>query len=109
MRTRIFGALLAAATLTAIAAQEGVRPKSKLQRADFAEIKPGANESEVVRRVGKPILKTEFKRLHERVWDYRYMYGVETYDAEIHFDMSGRVTRIEHYQDRCAMRPVPCR
>jgi len=109
MRPQTMGALLAAFAFTAIGAQEGVRPKGKLHQADFAEIKTGASESEVVRRVGQPILKTEFKRLHERVWDYRYMYGVETYDAEIHFDTSGRVTRIEHYPDRCAMQPAPCR
>jgi len=101
--------LVAAATFSACAWQEGIRPKATLRDADFAAIKPGTQETEVEGLVGKPILKTEFKRLEESVWDYRYMYGVDTYIAEIHFDMQGRVKRIEHYPDRCPMRAIPCR
>ena len=109
LKAGAFAALLAAAVFTAGAAQEGVRPKWKLHKTDFARIKPGANEAEVVRLVGKPILKTTFKRLNERAWDYRYMNGVETYVAEIHFDMRGRVKRLEHYPDQCSFQAIPCR
>jgi hypothetical protein len=101
--------LLAAAAVFPAGAQEGVRPKWKLHDSDFAAIKPGAGETDVLRRVGKPILKTTFKRLDETVWDYRYMYGVDTYVAEIHFDMRGQVKRLEHYPDRCSFQAIPCR
>ena len=101
--------LLAAAVFAAGAAQEGVRPKWKLHKADFTKIKSGASETDVVRLVGKPILKTTFTRLNEKVWDYRYMDGVDTDVAEIHFDMRGRVKRLEHYPDRCSLQAIPCR
>ena len=101
--------LAVAAALSACAWQEGVRPKGTLHDTDFAAIKQGASEAEVESLVGKPILTTEFKRLDEIVWDYRYMYGVDTYVAEIYFDMQGHVKRLEHYPDRCPLRPVPCR
>lgn len=109
MKVRALAALLAAAVLTAGAAQEAVRPKWKLHKTDFATIKPGASEAHVVRLVGRPMLKTVFKRLNEKVWDYRYMYGVDTYVAEIHFDMRGRVKRLEHYPDQCSFQAIPCR
>jgi len=101
--------LVAVSTISACAWQEGIRPKGTLSDADFAAIKPGTAEADVEYVVGKPILKTEFKRLEESVWDYRYMYGVLTYIAEIHFDAQGRMTRIEHYPDRCPLRAIPCR
>jgi hypothetical protein len=65
--------------------------------------------TEVESLVGKPILTTEFKRLDEIVWDYRYMYGVDTYVAEIYFDMQGQVKRLERYPDRCPFKAIPCR
>jgi outer membrane protein assembly factor BamE (lipoprotein component of BamABCDE complex) len=101
--------LLAAAALSACAWQEGVRPKQTLRDTDFAAIKVGASEAEVDSLLGKPILTTEFKRLDEMVWDYRYMYGVDTYVAEIHFDLQGQVKRLEYYPDRCPLRAIPCR
>lgn len=102
-------ALAAAALLSACAWQEGVRPKWTLHDTDFAAIKKGASEAEVEGLVGKPILTMVFDRLEERVWDYRYMYGVQTYIAEVHFDMDGQTKYLEHYPDRCPFRAVPCR
>jgi len=102
-------AALAWGMLAACAAQEGVRPKWKLQQSDFEPIKPQTTKLEVERRVGKPILTTPFRRLEEEVWDYRYMFGVDTYAASIHFNMQGTVKYTEFYPDRCPMRPVPCR
>jgi len=43
------------------------------------------------------------------VWDYRYMDGVKTYVAEIHFDMQGRTKYMTTYPDRCGLGPVGCR
>jgi len=99
----------AAAVLTACAAQEGVRPKWTLQGSDLASITPQTTKGEVERRVGKPFVTTVFPRLEEEVWDYRYMDGVQTYVAEIHFDMQGRMKYSTHYPDRCPLRPVACR
>ena len=50
-----------------------------------------------------------FPRLEEEVWDYRYMLGVRTYVAEIHFDMQGRTKYTATYPDRCVMGPIGCR
>ncbi len=50
-----------------------------------------------------------FPRLEEEVWDYRYMLGVQTYVAEIHFDMQGQTKYTTHYPDRCPLRAVACR
>jgi len=99
----------AAAVFTACAAQEGVRPKWTLQASDFAPIAPQTTKEEVERRVGKPFVTAVFPRLEEEVWDYRYMFGVQTYVAEIHFDMQGRTKYGTHYPDRCPLRPVACR
>lgn len=101
--------LAVAAILGACAWQEGIRPKWTLHDTDFAAIEPGASEADVEHLLGKPILATSFERLEERVWDYRYMYGVQTYVAEVHFDMRGHVKHIEYYPDRCPLRAIPCR
>jgi hypothetical protein len=99
----------AAVVLAACAAQEGVRPKWTVQESDFAPITPQTAKEEVERMVGKPFLTTVFARLGEEVWDYRYMLGVQTYVAEVHFDMQGRTKYYTTYPDRCPLRPVACR
>jgi outer membrane protein assembly factor BamE (lipoprotein component of BamABCDE complex) len=108
-KSALFCAAVAAGVLVACAAQEGVRPKWTLQQANFEPIKPQTTKDEVERLVGKPLLTTTFPRKPEEVWDYRYMLGVDTYAASIHFDMQGSTTYTEFYPDRCPMRPVPCR
>ena len=105
----LFCAVLAAGIQAACAAPQGVRPKWKLHESDFRPIKAQTTQAEVEQRVGKPILVTPFRRLEEVVWDYRYMNGVDTYAASIHFDRQGRVKYTEFYPDRCPLRPVPCR
>src|SRR6266702_682820 len=75
----------------------------------FAPITPQTAKGEVERRVGRPFMTTVFPRLEEEVWDYRYMDGVQTYVAEIHFDMQGRMKYSTNYPDRCPLRPVACR
>ena len=37
------------------------------------------------------------------------MFGVQTYVAEIHFDMQGQTKYTTHYPDRCPLRAVACR
>ena len=105
-RSTLLCAIAAAAVLGACAAPEGVRPKWTLQASDFAPITPQTTKEEVERRVGRPFLTTVFPRLEEEVWDYRYMSGVQTYVAEIHFDMQGRTKYSTHYPDGCPLRPV---
>ncbi len=102
-------AAAAAAVLAACATQEGVRPKWTLQASDFAPITPRTTKEEVGRLVGRPFVTAVFARLEEEVWDYRYMDGVQTYVAEIHFDMQGRTKYAASYPDRCPLRPVACR
>jgi len=108
-KTVLFCAAVAAGILAACAAQEGVQPKWTLKQSNFAPIKPQTTKEEVERLVGKPLLTMTFPRKPEEVWDYRYMDGVETWGAAIHFDMQGRTTYTEFYQDRCPMHPAPCR
>ena len=108
-RAALLCALAATSVLAACAAPEGVRPKWTLDAADFAPIAPQTTQEEVERRVGRPFLTMVFPRLEEEVWDYRYMFGVQTYVAEIHFDMQGRTKYSAHYPDRCPLRPVACR
>ena len=99
----------AAVLAAACAAPEGVRPKWILQASDFAPLTPRTTKEEVERRVGRPFLTMFFPRLEEEVWDYRYLLGVQTYVAEIHFDMQGRTKYTTHYPDRCPLRAVACR
>ncbi len=99
----------AAAVLAACATQQGVRPKWTLHESDFAPITPQTTKEQVELRVGRPLVTTVFARLEEEVWDYRYMDGVQTYVAEIHFDMQGRTKYTTAYPDRCPFRPVGCR
>ena len=101
--------IAAAAVLAACAVQGGVRPKWTLQESDFARITPHATKEDVERLVGKAFVTTVFPRLEEEVWDYRYMFGVQTYVAEIHFDLQGRTKYGAHYPDRCVMGPIGCR
>ena len=99
---------LAAGIQVACAAPEG-RPKWTLKQSDFDPIRPQTTKQEVERRLGKPLVATRFPRLKEEVWDYRYMDGVQTSVAEIHFDEQGRAKRTVFYPDLCPLRPVPCR
>ena len=99
----------AAVLAAACAAPEGVRPKWTLQASDFTPVTPQTAKEEVERRVGRPFLTMFFPRLEEEVWDYRYMFGVQTYVAEIHFDMQGQTKYTTHYPDRCPLRAVACR
>ncbi len=103
------GVAAAAVLAAACAAPEGVRPKWILQASDFAPLAPQTTKEEVERRVGRPFLTMFFPRLEEEVWDYRYMLGVQTYVAEIHFDMQGQTKYTTHYPDRCPLRAVACR
>ena len=108
-RSALLCGVAAAAVLAACAAPEGVRPKWILQASDFTPLTPQTTKEEVERRVGRPFLTTFFPRLEEEVWDYRYMLGVQTYVAEIHFDMQGQTKYTTHYPDRCPLRAVACR
>ena len=108
-RAALLCAIAAAVVLAACAAPEAVRPKWTLRASDFAPITPQTTKEEVERRVGRPFVTAVFPRLEEEVWDYRYMSGVQTYVAEIHFDMQGRTKYTTHYPDRCPLRAVACR
>jgi outer membrane protein assembly factor BamE (lipoprotein component of BamABCDE complex) len=100
----------AVAALAGCAVQEGVRPKWTLHEGDFALIAPQkTGKQDVERLVGKPLTTMVFPRLGEEVWDYRYMSGVQTYIAEIHFDMQGRTKYTTTYPDRCGLGPIGCR
>jgi len=106
----LFYALAAAAALAGCATQEGVRPKWTLHPGDFASIAPQkTGKQDVERLVGRPLMTMVFQNLGEEVWDYRYMDGVKTYVAEIHFDMQGRTKYMTTYPDRCGLGPVGCR
>jgi hypothetical protein len=50
-----------------------------------------------------------FPNLAEQVWDYRYMSGVQTWVAEVHFDMQGRTKYYTTYPDQCWLGPIGCR
>ena len=108
-RPDLLYAAAAALVLGGCAAQEGVRPKWTLQASDFAPITPQTTKEEVERRVGRPFFTMFFPRLEEEVWDYRYLIGVRTYVAEIHFDMQGRTRYTATYPDRCVTGPIGCR
>lgn len=102
--------LAAAAVLAGCAAAEGIRPKWTLHESDFTSIKPETTtKADVENLVGKPIMAMVFPNLAEEVWDYRYMYGVQTYVAEVHFDMQGRTKYYTTYPDRCWLGPIGCR
>ena len=108
-RSALLCGVAAAAVFAACAAPDGVRPKWILQASDFTPITPQTTKEEVERRVGRPFMTMFFPRLEEEVWDYRYMLGVRTYVAEIHFDMQGRTKYTATYPDRCVMGPIGCR
>jgi len=105
------GLILAGTLLLAsCAAQEGVRPKWTLHENDFSPIKAESTTKEDVEKlVGKPMLTMVFPNLAEEVWDYRYVHGVDTYVAEIHFDLRGRTKYYTTYVDKCGLGPVGCR
>ena len=106
----LFYALAATAALAGCVTQEGVRLKWTLHEGDFAAIAPQkTGKQDVERFVGRPLMTMVFQNLGEEVWDYRYMDGVKTYVAEIHFDMQGRMKYSTNYPDRCPLRPVACR
>jgi len=101
---------VAAAILAGCVTQEGVRPKWTLHEGDFTSITPQkTSKQDVERLVGKPMMTMVFPNLGEEVWDYRYMFGVKTYVAEVHFDMQGRTKYYTSYPDRCALGPIGCR
>jgi hypothetical protein len=102
-------AVLAVGFQAACAAPQGARPKWTLKQSDFGPITPQTTKEEVERRLGRPLVTTRFPRLQEEVWDYRYMDGVQTSVAEIHFDAQGRTKYTSFYPDLCPFRPVPCR
>jgi len=102
--------VVVSAALAGCATQEGVRPKWTLHAGDFAPITPQkTSKQDVERLVGKPFMSMVFPNLSEEVWDYRYMDGVETHVAEVHFDMQGRTKYYTTYKDRCVTGPVGCR
>jgi len=99
-----------AVLLAGCVAQEGVRPKWTLHEIDFASIKAeSTTKDDVEKLVGKPMLTMVFPKLAEEVWDYRYVHGVDTYVAEIHFDLRGRTKYYTTYKDKCGLGPVGCR
>src|SRR6266700_6968741 len=102
-RPNLLYAAAVALVLGGCAMQEGVRPKWTLQASDFAPITPRTTKQEVERLVGRPLTTMVFPNLGEEVWDYRYMDGVKTYVAEIHFDMQGRTKYAASYPDRCVL------
>ena len=103
-------AVAVAAVLAGCATQQGMRPKWTLHEGDFASIAPQkTSKQEVERAVGRPLMSTVFANLGEEIWDYRYMNGVETWVAEVHFDMQGRTKYTTTYKDRCVLGPIGCR
>ena len=109
-RFSLLYAAAAAVVLGGCATQEGVRPKWTLHEGDFASITPQkTGKQDVERLTGRPLTAMVFPNLGEEVWDYRYMSGVQTYVAEIHFDMQGRTKYVTHYPDRCGLGPMGCR
>lgn len=106
----LFLAAAAAAVLAGCAAQEGVRPKWTLSESNFSSIKPQiTTKADVERLAGRPFFTSVFPNLAEEVWDYRYLNGVETWVAEVHFDLQGRTKYYATYPDQCPMRPIACR
>jgi len=102
--------VIALAALAGCAVQEGVRPKWTLHESDFKSITPqNTSKQDVERLVGKPLMSMVFPNLGEEVWDYRYMNGVDTYVAEVHFDMQGQTKYLTTYKDKCGLGPMPCR
>lgn len=100
----------AAAVLAGCATQEGTRPKWTLHESDFTSITPEkTSKQDVEKQFGKPLMTMVFPNLAEEVWDYRYMSGVETWVAEVHFDMQGRTKYYTTYPDKCWLGPIGCR
>jgi outer membrane protein assembly factor BamE (lipoprotein component of BamABCDE complex) len=106
----LFLAALAAAVLAGCATPEGTRPKWTLHESDFASITPEkTSKQDVEKQFGKPFDTMVFPNLAEEVWDYRYMSGVQTWVAEVHFDMQGRTKYYTTYPDQCWLGPLGCR
>jgi outer membrane protein assembly factor BamE (lipoprotein component of BamABCDE complex) len=109
-RCSLLFSVAAAAAFAGCATQEGMRPKWTLHEGDFASIAPQkTSKQDVERLVGRPLTSMVFRNLGEEVWDYRYMDGVMTYVAEVHFDMQGRAKYTTTYPDRCGLGPIGCR
>jgi outer membrane protein assembly factor BamE (lipoprotein component of BamABCDE complex) len=102
--------LAVVAVLAGCATQEGVRPYWTLRESNFSGIKPQTTtKADVEQMVGRPMLTTVFPNLSEEVWDYRYIDGVKTWVAEVHFDLQGKTKYLATYPDRCPMSATPCR
>jgi outer membrane protein assembly factor BamE (lipoprotein component of BamABCDE complex) len=65
--------------------------RRNLGEADFRGLKPGVTtQAEVVKLVGTPVQKTNFERLGEETWDYRYVNGSVQMLAWVVFDAQGK-------------------
>jgi outer membrane protein assembly factor BamE (lipoprotein component of BamABCDE complex) len=107
--TLLFTAVTAA-ILVGCATQEGMRPKWTLHETDFTSITAGkTSKQDVEKQFGRPLMTMVFPNLAEEVWDYRYMSGVQTWVAEVHFDMQGNAKYYATYPDRCSLGPIGCR
>ncbi len=61
---------------------------------NFALIRPGMSQEEVRRMLGRPRTIVPFKRMHEVVWDWRYLHIYENRFFNVHFNIdSGEVVR----------------
>ena len=61
---------------------------------NFARIRPGISRDAVRRLLGKPRTVVRFDRMHEEVWDYRFLDNQERRLFNVHTDQeSGKVTR----------------
>jgi hypothetical protein len=72
-----------------------------LQDAFFSKVSPGMSREEVHRLLGKPKEISEFPRLGEEVWSWRYLDGnVWYYFFNVHFaQATGAVVRVSKVED----------
>lgn len=91
---------LAVGGLVACATEPAVKSWWTLNHESFTPVTPGLSKADVERQLGKPILISNFPRLAEEVWDYRYLEGsTRIYLTEIHFDRQGLVKYYAQYPD----------
>ena len=83
-------------------------PQQRYQRAEqvlteenFSRIQAGMSRDDVRHRLGKPGKINTFERLHEEVWDWRYL-GIANANMHfhVHFDIrTGQVTHTSQAQE----------
>ncbi|MBI4293526.1 MAG: outer membrane protein assembly factor BamE [Betaproteobacteria bacterium] len=72
-----------------------------VKEAAFANLKPGTStRDDVLRELGVPMLKSQFPRQAEEVWEYRYLQGTATFMlAHVYFDSKGTYKYSSHMLD----------